>query len=83
MRPRVPFRVHCVGCGHSWVGALLPMPLHMLYRLLRGLRCPSCGHGADHIIADGAALAVLESVIELPAAEEEPRLIAGKTTWDQ
>jgi hypothetical protein len=59
--PRSAFMVHCVACGYSWVGALLPLSVYVLAGLLRRLQCPACASGSDHIVAGASVPAARET----------------------
>jgi rubredoxin len=48
--------MRCGKCQHSWAPASLPIEVRQFLRLMKGIRCPSCGAGGrDMFFGPGAA----------------------------
>lgn len=44
-----PFCAKCKDCDHVWIAAYYPMDMVTFGAIMRDLRCPMCGVGANYI----------------------------------
>ena len=48
-KPRKPQWVRCGECGHKWIGIYLPIDVRDLAKIVKDMRCQSCGADSKQI----------------------------------
>jgi len=61
--------INCKPCRHTWIGAQLPMPVHLAAQVMRRATCPKCGETKQLFMATEAQIREAELVARQRFAE--------------